>query len=61
MAKMNDPELHAMNAIRGAMEPLDDSQVRRVRVWFLDRYDDVDLLKRDASAPDPQPPEKETP
>jgi hypothetical protein len=56
MAKMNDPELHAMNAIRGAMEPLTDDQVRRVKLWILDRYGDHGDPKAD---PAPQPPEKE--
>jgi hypothetical protein len=54
MAKMNDPELHAMNTIRGAMEPLDDSQVRRVKLWILDRYGEPGV--KEPTAPTLAPP-----
>jgi hypothetical protein len=38
MTDVEDPELAAMSAVSTALSPLDESQVRRVLGWALDRF-----------------------
>lgn len=39
-----DPEIRAIVALRGALEPLDHQQVARVLAWASTRYGDAGLI-----------------